>query len=319
MGVVARRQAIADGLTRHAIAARLASGRWQRLHDGVYYTFTGPVPRGARLWAAVLRAGHGAVLSHETAAEVWKITDGESRDIHVSVPMRAGALKTPGIVLHHSARLPESRFPPALPPVTRAEDTVLDLAGSAATAEEAVAWAIKACQRRTTTPGLIGVFMTKRGRLRWRGDLAEALTEIRSGVESPLERRYLRDVERAHALPVGARQVRTRRGSRVQYHDVRYLTYNVCVELDGVAAHPADMRQRDIARDNSNTLHQIQTLRYGWSPVAYHPCGVAREVWTLLVQRGHDGAFRRCGRPECAAGERPTPGLARPGGGGGIR
>ena len=56
------------GFTDSAIAARLRSGRWQRLHAGVYATFSGDPLRQAWLWAAVLRAGRAAVLSHQTAA-----------------------------------------------------------------------------------------------------------------------------------------------------------------------------------------------------------------------------------------------------------
>jgi len=51
------------------MAHRLKSAKWRRVQRGVYATFTGPVHREARLWAALRRAGPGAMLSHETAAE----------------------------------------------------------------------------------------------------------------------------------------------------------------------------------------------------------------------------------------------------------
>jgi hypothetical protein len=53
-GVLTRVQALDAGLTDKAIAVRLRSGRWQRLHTGVYATFSGKPPREAWLWAAVL-------------------------------------------------------------------------------------------------------------------------------------------------------------------------------------------------------------------------------------------------------------------------
>lgn len=46
-GVATRSQAHKAGLSDHAIAHRVASGRWQRLYEGVYATFSGPVPRQA--------------------------------------------------------------------------------------------------------------------------------------------------------------------------------------------------------------------------------------------------------------------------------
>lgn len=295
-GVLTREQAIDAGFSRHAIEGRLESGRWQRLHRGVFVTFSGPVPRGALLWAAVLRAGEHAVISHHTAAEVWKLSDVPSASMHVSVPKRSGSLIIPGLVLHYSSRLPGARHPARLPPQTTIEETVLDLADLAQTAEDAVAWAIRACQRRLTTPARIAGVLEARARARWRADLAGAITEVRAGVHSPLELRYLRDVERKHGLPRGDRQVLTIRDGRRQYLDVRYTRYGVVVELDGVSAHPAEARQYDARRDNANTLDGFRTLRYGWVPVAYHPCGVAFDVARLLAQRGWRGRPRLCGK-----------------------
>ena len=74
-GVVSREQAGAAGFTEKAIAWRLRSGKWQRIHRGVDATFTGKPSREGRLWAAVLCVGPDAVLSHETAAEIHGLTD----------------------------------------------------------------------------------------------------------------------------------------------------------------------------------------------------------------------------------------------------
>jgi putative AbiEi antitoxin of type IV toxin-antitoxin system len=295
-GVLTREQAIDGGLSRHAIAARVESGRWQRLQRGVFATFSGPVPRVAQLWGAVLRAGENAVLSHATAAELWKLSDQPLASIHVSVPKQSGSLIIPGLVLHYSSRLPGARHPARLPPQTTLEETVLDLADVSQAAEDAVGWAIKACQRRLSTPDRITAALASRNRARWRSDLTDAITEVRTGVHSPLELRYLRDVERRHGLPPGDRQaVMIRHGAR-QYADVRYTEYGVVVELDGVMAHPAETRKHDSRRDNANTLDGFHTLRYGWVPVAYHACAVAVEVADLLRQRGWGGVPRRCGK-----------------------
>jgi hypothetical protein len=256
------------------------------------------------LWGAILRAGDGAVISHHTAAETWKLSDRMSSSIHVSVPRQAGPLAAaPGMVVHYSSRLPEARHPARLPPQTTLEETVLDLAALAATAEDAVAWAFKACQRRLTTPARVNSAMASRCRTRWRHDLSDALTEVRAGVHSPLELRYKRDVEGKHRLPRGERQVLAIRGSQRQYHDVQYVGYGVCVELDGVDAHPDDSSRRDARRDNTNTLEGLLTLRYDWISVAYHPCSVAHEVAQLLSKRGWPGPLRACG-PPCRTLER---------------
>jgi hypothetical protein len=43
--------------------------------------------------------------------------------------------------------------------------------------------------------------MQSRGRVRWRSQLDLALRDIAEGVMSPLEERWVRDVESAHSLP----------------------------------------------------------------------------------------------------------------------
>jgi hypothetical protein len=299
-GVLTHEQALSAGLSRRLIAARLDSGRWQRLHRGVFVTFSGPVPREAQLWGAVLRVGEHAVLSHHTAAEAWRLSDGPSGLIHVTVPRKAASSAIPGLVLHFSSRLAEARHPARLPPQTKLEETVLDLADLARTAEDAVAWPIRACQRRLTTPDRIIVALAVRSRARWRRDIADAIPDIRAGVHSPLELRYVRDVERRHGLPSGDRQVPVIRGVTRQYVDVLYADYGVVVELDGVLAHSADGKIRDTRRDNANTLDGHQTLRYNWTPVAYHSCATALEVFSLLRRRGLRTPFRPCGKA-CAA------------------
>jgi hypothetical protein len=295
-GVLSHGQAIGAGVSKHVIAGRIESGQWQRLHRGVFAAFSGPVPREALLWAAVLRAGDRAVLSHHTAAELWKLSDEPLEPIHVSVPRETGVLNIPGLVVHYCSRLPGARHPARLPPQTRLEDTVLDLAELARTAEDAVAWPIRACQRRLTTPERIKGVLEERHRVRWRGDVSDAIAVTRVGVHSPLELRYFRDVEGKHGLVQGDRQVLVTRGTARQYLDVRYPDYGVVVELDGVLAHSPENSNRDARRDNANTLDGYQTLRYSWVPVAYHACETARQVFELLRRNGYCGVLRRCGK-----------------------
>jgi very-short-patch-repair endonuclease len=296
------------GLSRRQIARRLDSGRWQRLYRGVFATFSGPVPRETQLWGAVLRVGEQAVLSHHTAAEVWRLADTPSNLIHLTVPRKAASAAIPGLVLHFSSRLAEARHPARLPPQTKLEETVLDLADAEQTAEDAVAWPIRACQRRLTTPDRIVSALAERSRARWRRDVADAIPDIRVGVHSPLELRYVRDVERRHGLPRGDRQVRVIRGITRQYIDVRYADYGVVVELDGVLAHSADGRSRDLRRDNANALDGYQTLRYDWARVAYYACPTALEVFTLLRRNGAETTFRPCGQTCAAIAPRPARG-----------
>jgi hypothetical protein len=241
-GVITRMQARAAGLTDQAISARLHAHRWQRLFDGIYATFSGPLPRTATLWAALLRAGPQAMLSHETAAEVIGLGSGAGMSplVHVTIPeSRRIRAATPGIVVHRSRRVASIRHPSRLPPQTRVEETVLDLAEHSADLDRAIGWIARACAQRLTTSERLVAALAARCRFPWRPELLDALTDVAAGCHSLLELHYLRDVERRHSLPAGVRQqARPRCGGR-WYDDVCYQAYATLVELDGQAAHPA--------------------------------------------------------------------------------
>ena len=72
-GVLSRAQALDLGIGPATVSSRLRQGHWQRLHRGVYATFTGQPDREAALWAALRRVGPDAMLSHWTAAELSKL------------------------------------------------------------------------------------------------------------------------------------------------------------------------------------------------------------------------------------------------------
>src|ERR1700729_2929689 len=216
-GALTRGQALGGGLTRTMIRFQLEQGRWQRLQTGVYALYSGPLTRLTVLWGAVLRAGPGAVLSHYTAAELSGLTDRPSALVHVAVPSDRCIERIPGIVVRRSGRARVAVHPVLTPPRTRLEETVLDLAGTATTLDDACGWITRALGRRLTTQPLLQEAMALRAKLRWRRQLAQTLTAEWGGVHSSLEYRYLRNVERPHRLPRGARQARAQQGHGTIY------------------------------------------------------------------------------------------------------
>ena len=296
-GVITRTQAADLGLTEGALRARIRAGRWLPLGRGVYRTFTGEPHRRSVLWAAVLQAGAGAVLSHRSAAEIDRLAETASSPVHVSVPLHRRVDRIPGVVVHYSKRVGEARHPCLQPPRTRIEETVLDLAHCAAAFDEAASWLCRAVGGRFTTAERLGAAIAARGRLRHRPGLLAALGEIGDGAHSLLELRYVR-VERAHGLPPATRQARLGSGGRTIYRDNLYPEYGLAVELDGRAAHPAENRWRDMRRDNAGLAEGVVTLRYGYADVTERPCQVAAQVAQALRVRGWPGRPRRCG-PGC--------------------
>jgi hypothetical protein len=295
-GVVTKSQAGLAGLERGIVGSNLRYGRWQRMYRGVYATFSGEPPRLAVLWAAVLSAGPGAMLSYRSAAEVGKLTDLPSQLVHVTIPSDRRVAATPGIVIHRSARAGEAIHPVLQPPQTRIEETVLDLAGSATRLDSAVAWVTTGLGRRLTTQARLWQALELRGKMRWRQELAELLTADAAGINSILEWRYHHYVELPHNLPSRSRQVRAVVAGRRVYRDVLYEAFAVVAELDGQLAHPGEGRWDDIRRDNAAAAEGKITLRYGWFQVTKTPCEVAAEVARVLAGRGYTGA-----RP-CSAG-----------------
>jgi very-short-patch-repair endonuclease len=304
-GVVTRQQLLGCGMTDAAIDAHVRGGRWQRVGRGMFATFTGPLPRQSALWAAVLAAGPGAMLSHESAAELNGLVEPACAAIHVTVPANRRSRAPSGVVVHRSRRAVSKRHPVRLPPQTRIEETVIDLTQSADTLDRAIGWVLRAVGGRLTTVQRLARSLRQRGKVRWRLELLAALHDGAAGCHSLLERRYLHRVERAHGLPRATRQRRRGRW----YDDVTYPGYGVTVELDGKAAHPTASRFRDHRRDNAAVVSGQRVLRYGFDDVTRRPCAVAREVATLLAAAGWRGPSRTCGRPNSLCGNfsRPEP------------
>ena len=299
-GVISRQQLLAAGLTSQMIATRLERGRWQQLYRGVYAAFTGPPPRKAWLWAAVLRAGPGAVLSHLTAAELHGLLDTPAEVVFVTVPATR-RISAPGLVVRTSERIAEATQPGRQPPRTSVEETVLDLAQLAWTFDDACGWLTQACGRRLTTAARLEQAHQLRKKLRWRHELEDVLKAAADGIHSALEYRYLRDVERAHGLPRSRHQVRVVIEGKTVYRDAYYDEFKLATELDGKLAHPDQERSRDNHRDNQAGAHGILTTRYGWRDVYGHPCETALLQARILRERGWTGQPRPCS-PACPVG-----------------
>jgi len=310
-GVVSRRQLLDLGLTPAQAYQNMENGRWQRLWPGVFATFTGPVGPAAEVWAAVLYAGAGAAASHGTSLWLAGLLDVLPRPLHISIGHQRRVRNQTGLRIHRMNALndcPESVVHPvALPPRVRIECAILDQVETSS-AEAAIDLVLRATQRRLTTAPRLRAALGDRRRQRYRALLLDVLADVDQGVASPLERQYLRDVERSHRLPRGERNQLERLstgGSR--YRDVKYPDWRTVVELDGRGAHPADGAFRDLRRDNEVVLAGDSPLRYGWRDVMESPCEVAAQVVGVLQARGWPGQPRGCGS-DCVINQLPRRG-----------
>lgn len=295
-GVFSTAQAEALGVGYEEIRAHVAAGRWRRLHDGVYFMANTKPGRPSVRWAALLASGEGAVLSHDTAAEVYGFGRlHRELLLEVSIPESRREVAVPGVRVRRSRLLPAKGSTHDGWPITTAADTVLDLIDEMRSPYAVVGLLTDACRSSAVSARAILLAMGRRKRQRNRQLVKDTLADVIGGVESNLEHKYLARVERPHGLPRGRRQVKDRVNGIPIRKDVEYDEFSTVVELDGRMGHEGSGRHRDSRRDNASTRRGNATLRYGHADL-HQPCAVAAEVSTVLRDRGWTGAVTPCGR-----------------------
>jgi very-short-patch-repair endonuclease len=295
--IVSRAQLRAAGWTEAQIRRPLRGRRWRVVHHGVYAAHTGPIGYDERLLAALLYAGPEAAWSHYTAAEQLGLLKPDSnRLVHVTIPERRRVVPRPGLVIHRD-RYWADRLATVVPPRRTPAHAVLDVVGIASSVDQAAAAVAEACQSGRVTPADLVQALADRPRLRHRRALRPIVSDVAAGSHSLLEVRYLRDVERRHALPAGIRQ----RAVGNEFTDVFYRGFGLVVELDGRLHLVPQQRWRDLDRDNRATLRAEATLRYGWLDVTSRPCQAAVQVLQVL-RRAQPGLDAKPCHPSCPVG-----------------
>jgi hypothetical protein len=297
-GLVTRRQLLGAGWSPDAIKWRTTSGRWLQMHRGVYLTTPGRRDWDVRVVGALLAVGPPSCLTGTSAGEAWGLTlpsdddDLPCRAVDVLVPLGRSGQDLPGVRVRRSRYFSTRMHPTAWPPRTTAPHTALDLALGHGP-DRAIALLAKVCQLRLATEAELGEALLARPTQPHRRILAEALGLIGEGAESAAEVRYVRDVEQAHGLPTGIRQLPAP-GSRSR--DSAYREVRVIVEIDGRLGHMGWAgQQRANVRDRKAATGGLLTVRGGWPDVAVTPCTFAAELVEIFHDRGWPGRPRRCG------------------------
>jgi Protein of unknown function (DUF559) len=266
-GVVSRAQLLELGFTPHAIAHRIAMGRLHPIWRGVYAVGRPEVTRHGRWMAAVLACGPGAALSHESAAALWEIRQGERGLIEISVPSGSFRRRA-GIRAHRRTQLDATDIGRCHRiPVTRPIPTLVDLAARLPR-NQLEAAIIEADKRDLIHPGSLG---SKLAALRGRPGVGRLRKILDRGTlvltDSELERRFLPIVRKSGLpLPQTGRWVN---GFKVDFF---WPDLGLVVETDGLRYHrtPAQQR-RDRVRDQAHTSAGLTPLRFTHSQVAYEP------------------------------------------------
>lgn len=228
------------------------SGVLTRIHDQSGLLCTRPPDLKSRLWAGILLAGNPSALGgwhglHVMGADIRSSRLAEPIQVWVE-PSRSLRPKGPwrfrrdfGDRLAGAFRL-DSKDPWTIPNERSFLDVSPDL-----DARTCVGLALDLLRDGRIRPAFLTAALTDQPH-RHRRLLLDVIADHRQGIHSMLERHYARDVEAAHRLATGSRQVQLRGG----FADVVYDVHKVIVELDGRAYHRD--RFRDARRDNANAL-----------------------------------------------------------------
>ncbi len=282
--------AAALGITRHGIAHRLATARWQWLLPGVYLTHAG-TPQFTELAAGALAyAGAGATLSGTAALQQYAVRAAPERCTRmlVLVPLDNGC-RSAGFVhvrRTHLAPRPIHLGGVALAPLPRAVvDTCLGLQ-SRNTVRAIVAEVV---QRNRCSVLDISQELARSAR---RGSLflRAALNEVGHGAWSGPEC-HAGDLLRRAAVPAFEQNVDVHddRGQWLACGDLVWRQLRAILEVDS-RTHHADPAawERTLVRHNALAAAGWAVLHYPPQVILADPEGFVRQVEQWLIRRGHE-------------------------------
>lgn len=251
-GVLARRQALAAGMTAAAWEWKLGTDRWRLALPGVAVAHNGPPSERQLAWAACLHAGEESAVSGDALLRLLGMKGNLGESIDVVIPRRRRAV--PGQLFGETAfsvrrtDVPEGRRTWLLGlPVVDQHLALLHAAAWAAT-DRAAEWRVAAAvQQRIAAVPRLRTALAELPRLPRRRLLRAVLDDVEHGAHAGSELAYLRFC-RKHRLPEpDVMQLKVRAGS-MRYLDARYLRQRVTLELDGTHHRDAGQWEADALR-----------------------------------------------------------------------
>jgi hypothetical protein len=290
-GVFTAEQARAAGFNREAMRHRVASGRWERLGDGVYR-----LPGCRRTWeqrlcVATLAAGPCSAASHRSAAALLAIPGFERRGAPEVTTPRTRRHRGRDTIVHRWRPFPDDHLTVIDGIVTtRAARTLVDLAGVVhpQRTERAVDNCLAAGS--VTFTSLHATFLELAGRGRKGIAVMREILDERDAHYVPpaseLEALFSEMLLLA-GLPEPVRQldVGDSRGwiGRI---DFAYPRFGLLIELDGRRFHSALLdRRADALRDQRlRAAGWREVVRFSWFDVVHQPEVVLELLRRLLAE-----------------------------------
>lgn len=286
-GVVSRRQLLEVGISGRAIERRLQHGQLHELFRGVYVFGARRISRRGRWMAAVLTGGNGTVLSHRSAARLWRLLSPADEWIDVTSPP-GRVVRRKGVISHESVVAEDERTVVDGIPVTSPFRTVFDLAGVLDRRGLERAWhaaEVGEMRDRVSLPMLLERYPGRRGS-----------RNLRALLEAPEPVGFTRnDFEEAFVALVDAHALRRPRMNgtlalRGRFFEIDALWEDeqVAVELDSRSVHGTDRNfESDKQRDRILLAEGWRTMRVTWRQLQQEPDEVAADLRKALGQGRH--------------------------------
>lgn len=272
----ARQAGITDWQLRHPDVVRLSRDTYlPRSHASDLRT---------RLPAVLMTAPTGSVVSHQTAAALWRVeipSEPTDQLVHLTVPVGSRARDRRDRSLHRSVVLPEDVERWSGLPVTTPARTWRDLA--AVLGAPALLAVTDQLVDVLSSPAELAAALARRPRGRGAARAREVLAVADPRVDSPMES-VLRWLLHEAGLPRPAlqHQVHDDRGHQIGFGDLAWPDRKVLVEFDGEVHRGRRVFVADLRRQNRLVLEGWVVLRFSSADVLGRPAEVASTVRRAL-------------------------------------
>ena len=284
LDLITRQQALAVGLTGHALAHRLRPrGPWRSLLPGVYLAVTGTPDPLQQEMAALLYAGKSGIITGPAALRCHHIGRTVPDLIDVLVPAARQRHDAGFVRLHRTTRMPErvwERGPIRyVPPVRAVADTVRGMT-SLRDVRAVVAGAVqrRACQVRDLADELNAG--PRPGSALFRIALADVAEGIRSVAEADLKDLL---VKAKIPMPLFNPALYAKDGTFIARPDAWWPELGIAIEVDSREWHlsPED-HENTLARGRRMSQYQIIALRFTPKQLRSQPAAVIEEIRRTL-------------------------------------
>lgn len=277
-GYIKRSQLLELGLTARAIEYRIEVGRLIAVYAGVYAVGHIPLGQEARAHAAVLACGDGAVLSHQSAAALWKYVKDWPTRIEVTAPTDR---HRKGITAHRTKTLTRPDIDRQLGvPVTSPARTVFDMTPRLKTDEKLRRFVNDARLTYTLHLSSLAELLARQPGQPATKRLMPFVDKPTGMTRSELEDMFV-DFARRYGLPQPT--INKRKGRREP--DFLFPEERVIVEIDSWKFHgDRGSFERDRDRDADNLADGILTVRVTEERLTGSPGREAARLHKVLEQ-----------------------------------